>query len=486
MSNTTKLTFKKLNLTKVNLIKGAVVCFIDENENDEAFLNAILVKVGGSLTDIKKHPKYLNLKNGDFLEFPLVSNSGMDALIIVRKPKDTTKLNVRKVGAKLANLTHYDSITIFTSDVEFLTQITYGFQSKSYFFDKYKGVQSESVGNLNILSLCPKIFKKNYLEYSALIEGITLTRDLTNEPSNILTTEEFSKRLESLSKFGLKIKILEEAELKKLGMNALLGVGQGSPSPSKVVIMEWKGIQGKDPLVIVGKGVVFDTGGISLKPANGMEQMTVDMGGAGVVAGLMKTIALRGVKKHVIGAVGLVENMPDGNAQRPGDVVTSMKGDTIEIINTDAEGRLVLCDLLWYVQQRYNPKALIDLATLTGAIIVALGNEKAGVFSNNKVFAEQFIECALEEGEGAWQMPLDDSYDNLLKSHIADVKNVGGRPANSISAAKFLQRFVDNDVPWIHLDIAGVASAGARSSISPKGATGWGVKSLNKLIDKYF
>ena len=185
MSNTTKLTFKKLNLTKVNLIKGAVVCFIDENENDKAFLNAILVKVGGSLTDIKKHPKYLNLKNSDFLEFPLVNNSGIDALIIVRKPKDTTKLNVRKVGAKLANLTHYDSITIFTSDVEFLTQITYGFQSKSYFFDKYKGVQSESVGNLNILSLSPKIFKKNYLEYSALIEGITLTRDLTNEPSNI-------------------------------------------------------------------------------------------------------------------------------------------------------------------------------------------------------------------------------------------------------------------------------------------------------------
>jgi len=486
MSNTTKLTFKKLNLTKVNLIKGAVVCFIDENENDKAFLNAVVVKAGGSLTDIKKHPKYLNLKNGNFLEFPLASNSGIEAIIIVKKPSDITEVNVRKVGAKLANLTHYDSITIFTSNIEFLTQITYGFQLKSYFFDKYKGVQSERVGNLNILSLSPKIFKKNYLEYSALIEGITFTRDLTNEPSNILTTEEFSKRLESLSNLGLKIKILEEVELKKLGMNALLGVGQGSPSPSKVVIMEWKGAIGKDPLVIVGKGVVFDTGGISLKPANGMEQMTVDMGGAGVVAGLMKTIALKRSKKYVIGAVGLVENMPDGKAQRPGDVVTSMKGDTIEIINTDAEGRLVLCDLLWHVQQKYNPKAVIDLATLTGAIIVALGNEKAGVFSNNQAFVEQFLECASEEGEGAWQMPLDNSYDSLLKSNVADIKNVGGRPANSISAARFLQRFVDNDVPWIHLDIAGVASTGTGSSVSPKGATGWGVKSLNKLIDKYF
>lgn len=486
MSNTTKLMFKKLNLAKVNLIKGAVVCFIDENENDKAFLREVVVNVGEILKDVKKHPKYLDLKDGNFLEFPLACNTRIEALIIVKKPKDITAVNVRKVGAKLANLTHYDSITMFTSDIEFLTQITYGFQLKSYFFDKYKGEQSKRIKNLSILSLSPKIFKKNYLEYSALIEGITLTRDLTNEPSNILTTEEFAKRLESLSNLGLKIQILEEAELKKLGMNALLGVGQGSPSPSKVVIMEWQGIKGKDPLVIVGKGVVFDTGGISLKSANGMEQMTVDMGGAGVVAGLMKTIAIRGAKKHVIGAVGLVENMPDGNAQRPGDVVTSMKGDTIEIINTDAEGRLVLCDLLWYVQQKYAPKAVIDLATLTGAIIVALGNEKAGVFSNNQAFAEQFIECALEEGEGAWQMPLDSSYDRLLKSHIADVKNVGGRPANSISAARFLHRFVDNDIPWIHLDIAGVASTGTGSSISPKGATGWGIKSLNKLIDKYF
>jgi len=486
MSNITKLTVNKLNLTKVHLIKGAVVCFMDENENDKAFLNEVILKGGEMLKDIKKHPKYQNLKDGDFLEFPLAGNTKIEAIIIVKKPNDITEVNVRKVGAKLANLTHYDSITIFTSNIEFLTQVTFGFQLNSYFFDKYKSERSKRVKNISILSLSPKIFKKNYLEYSALIEGITLTRDLTNEPSNILTTEEFAKRLESLSNLGLKIQILEEAELKKLGMHALLGVGQGSPSPSKVVIMEWQGIKGKDPLVIVGKGVVFDTGGISLKPANGMEQMTVDMGGAGVVAGLMKAIAIRGAKKHVIGAVGLVENMPDGNAQRPGDVVTSMKGDTIEIINTDAEGRLVLCDLLWYVQQKYTPKAVIDLATLTGAIIVALGNEKAGVFSNNQAFTEQFIECALEEGEGVWQMPLDNSYDRLLKSHIADVKNVGGRPANSISAARFLQRFVDNDLPWIHLDIAGVASTGTGSSISPKGATGWGVKSLNKLIEKYF
>jgi leucyl aminopeptidase len=279
---------------------------------------------------------------------------------------------------------------------------------------------------------------------------------------------------------------LEEKDLKKLGMNALLGVGQGSPSPTKVMVIEWRGAGDAKPLALVGKGVVFDTGGISLKSPTGMEAMTVDMGGAGVVVGLMKVLALRKAKSNVVGFVGLVENMPDGNAQRPGDVVKSMKGDTIEIINTDAEGRLVLCDVMWYAQKYYKPAALIDLATLTGAIIVSLGHDKAGVFSNSDDFYEKFILSAIKEDEGAWRMPLDENYNKLLKSDIADMKNVGGRAANAITAAQFLQRFIEDDLPWIHLDIAGVASTGSETKFAPKGASGWGVKTLNRLVADFY
>jgi leucyl aminopeptidase len=237
---------------------------------------------------------------------------------------------------------------------------------------------------------------------------------------------------------------------------------------------------------LVGKGVVFDTGGISLKPAAGMEDMTMDMGGAGVVCGVMKTLALRGAKANVVGLVGLVENMPSDRATRPGDVVTSMKGDTIEVINTDAEGRLVLADVLWYAHEHYKPAGIVDLATLTGAIIIGLGHENAGVFSNDDTFAGHFLKAAEAEGEGAWRMPMGQAYDDMLKSDIADMKNVGGRPAGSITAAQFLKRFVKDDVPWMHLDIAGVASVKSETTYAPKGASGWGVMALNRLVaDRY-
>ena len=269
-------------------------------------------------------------------------------------------------------------------------------------------------------------------------------------------------------------------------MRTLLAVGQGSESPTKVVVMQWKRGGDAAPLALCGKGVVFDTGGISIKPAQGMEEMTMDMGGAGVVAGVMKTLALREAAANVVGLVGLVENMPDGEAQRPGDVVRSMKGDTIEVINTDAEGRLVLADVLWYAQERFKPRAIVDLATLTGAIIVALGHENAGVFSNDEGLAKDFLAAAEAEGEGAWRMPLAPAYDKLLKSRIADVANVGGRPAGAVTAAQFLQRFVKEEVPWVHLDIAGVAYLSKDSDLAPKGATGWGVRALDRLIrDKY-
>jgi len=254
-----------------------------------------------------------------------------------------------------------------------------------------------------------------------------------------------------------------------------------------MVVMRWNGGEkGTAPLALVGKGVVFDTGGISLKPAAGMEDMTMDMGGAGVVAGVMRALALRGAKANVVGLVGLVENMPSGNATRPGDVVTSMKGDTIEVINTDAEGRLVLCDVMWYAQEHIKPAAMIDLATLTGAVIIGLGHENAGVFSNDDDLCKQFLKASEKEGEGAWRLPLGQGYDDQIKSRIADMKNTGGRAAGSITAAQFLYRFVQDEMPWIHLDIAGVASVKAEIAYAPKGATGWGVMALNRLIsDNY-
>ncbi len=316
-------------------------------------------------------------------------------------------------------------------------------------------------------------------------EAVHFTRDLVNDPANILTTTEFAARLLAMRDMGLSVEVLDEPQLEALGMRALLGVGQGSDSPTKLVVMQWKGAEGA-PLALVGKGVVFDTGGISIKPAGGMEEMICDMGGAGVVAGTMRALAARKAKAHVVGLVGLVENMPDGRAQRPGDVVRSMKGDTIEIINTDAEGRLVLADVLWYAQERFQPKAMIDLATLTGAQVVALGHEMAGVFANDDALCADLLKAAAGQGEGAWRMPLGPAYDALIKSRMADMKNTGGRPAGAITAAQFLQRFVKPGQAWAHIDIAGVAYPPAETALAPKGATGWGVRTLDALVRARF
>jgi len=315
---------------------------------------------------------------------------------------------------------------------------------------------------------------------------VCFTRDLVSEPANVLTTSEFASRLSALSDLGVEVEVLDEAELERLGMRTLLAVGQGSSSPSKVVVMNWKGRGDAAPLALVGKGVVFDSGGISIKPGAGMEEMTMDMGGAGVVAGVMRTLALRKAPANVVGLVGLVENMLSGDAQRPGDVVRSMKGDTVEVINTDAEGRLVLADVLWYAQERFSPAGVIDLATLTGAIIIALGHEKAGVFANDDALADAILAAAETEGEGAWRMPLSPAYDKLLKSRIADIANVGGRAAGSITAAQFLKRFIKDGVPWAHIDIAGVAYDPKGTELSRKGATGWGVRTLDRLVRERF
>ena len=319
---------------------------------------------------------------------------------------------------------------------------------------------------------------------AALADGVELTRELVTEPANIIYPESFVERVtKRLASSGITVRVLDDKEMAKLGMGALLGVAQGSRKPARLLVMEWNGgAAGAKPTAFVGKGVTFDTGGISIKPAANMEDMKWDMGGAGAVAGAMLAIAGRKAKANVIGVCGLVENMPDGNAQRPGDVVTSMSGQTIEVINTDAEGRLVLCDCITWVQQEYQPTAIIDLATLTGAIIVSLGHEQAGIFSNDETLAGKLIAAGEVSGDKLWRMPLGAAYDKLIDSPIADMKNVGPREGGSITAAQFIQRFVDKGIPWAHLDIAGMAWSSKPGVTWAKGATGYGVRLLDRFV----
>jgi leucyl aminopeptidase len=417
---------------------------------------------------------------GIAVEFP--SGLAAKALQVVKLDRRPSAEEARNAGATLAIFKGRDRLTLCAGAASRIGDLALGLVLRAYDFDAHKTGEKTARDGATVFCAKPDEARAEAEAAMAVAEGVVFTRDLVNEPSNVLTTEEFAARLLAMKKLGLKIEVLEEKDLEKLGMRALLGVGQGSESPSKVVVMEWAGGGEEKPLALIGKGVVFDTGGISIKPAAGMEDMTMDMGGAGVVAGVMRALALRKAKANVVGLVGLVENMPDGRAQRPGDVVRSMKGDTIEVINTDAEGRLVLCDVMWYAQDRFEPTAMIDLATLTGAIIIGLGHENAGVFSNNDALANAFLKAAKAEGEGAWRMPLGKAYDDMLKSNIADMKNVGGRAAGSITAAQFLQRFVKDETPWIHLDIAGVASVKSDTALAPKGATGWGVMALDRLV----
>ena len=411
-----------------------------------------------------------------------------EALDVVILPRRCSVEDARKAGAGLGKVRGNAALTVLAGTNPKAAEIAFGIAMRDYGFDDHKTADAkEDARAVTMMVSKPDEVEAAAAPLLAVAEGTFFTRDLVNEPANVLTTTEFANRLVALKDIGLEVEVLEEDKLKELGMGALLSVGEGSESPSKVAVMQWNGGE-KDaaPLALVGKGVVFDTGGISLKPAAGMEDMTMDMGGAGVVAGAMKALALRKAKANVVGLVGLVENMPSGRATRPGDVVTSMKGDTIEVINTDAEGRLVLCDVMHYAQERFKPAGMIDLATLTGAIIIGLGHENAGVFSNDDALCNGFLKAAEAEGEGAWRMPLGKGYAKQLKSRIADVKNVGGRPAGSITAAEFLQRFVQDGTPWIHLDIAGVASVKAETALAPAGATGWGVSGLGRLVADTF
>ncbi|MBF9036148.1 leucyl aminopeptidase [Rhodobacterales bacterium HKCCE2091] len=419
---------------------------------------------------------------GDVIELAFPAGLAATALLVVKLDRRPQPAAARKAGAEIAKRMEGQDLTLCAGSTTRLPELALGILLRAYAYEEMKSAEPKPRGAARILCTKPDEVEAAMAPVRARAEGVFFTRDLVSAPSNVLTTETFAKKLEGLQEIGVEVEILEEKELEKLGMRTLLAVGMGSESPSKVVVMRWRGGKDEKPLAIVGKGVVFDTGGISIKPAAGMEDMTMDMGGAGVVAGVMKTLALRKAHANVVGLVGLVENMPDGRAQRPGDVVKSMKGDTVEVINTDAEGRLVLCDVLWYAQERFEPVGVVDLATLTGAIIIGLGHENAGVFSNDDPFCNAFLEAAAEEGEGAWRMPLGAAYDKQLKSDIADMKNVGGRPAGSITAAQFLQRFIKDGMPWIHLDIAGVAQVKSATDMAPKGATGWGVLALDRLV----
>lgn len=369
----------------------------------------------------------------------------------------------------------------------FAANVALGTRLRSYRFDKYLTTQKKedkpSVKKLTVLTDAASAAKSAFGALDKVADGVFLTRDLVSEPANIIHPESFAAECRKLAELGVEIEVLGEKQMKKLGMGALLGVGQGSDRESQLVVMRWNGAKDKNaaPLALIGKGVCFDTGGISIKPAAGMEEMKWDMAGAGAVTGAMKALAGRQARANVVGVVGLVENMPSGNAQRPGDVVTSASGQTIEVINTDAEGRLVLADAIWYAKEQFKPSAMIDLATLTGAIIISLGNDYAGLFSNDDSLAEGIAAAGTSVDEKVWRLPMGDSYDKQLKSDIADMKNVGGREGGSITAAQFIKRFV-GDTPWAHIDIAGTAWSKKDAATCPKGATAFGVRLLDALV----
>lgn len=438
-------------------------------------------------------------KKGKVLDIVAPAGAGVSRVILVGagSSKSFTLLDAESVGGNAAAqlLSGQDKSGVIAlgglslkkpSADEIAAAIANGARLKCYRFDKYRTKEKKEdkpVLSKIAISTSSTKAKDNYADLEKIGDGVFLTRDLVSEPANILFPESFAKRCEALSKLGVKVKVLGEAEMKKLGMGSLLGVGQGSVRESKLVAMEWMGgKKGDAPVAFVGKGVTFDTGGISLKPAPGMEDMKWDMGGAGAVTGAMAAIAGRKAKANVVGVIGLVENMPDGNAQRPGDVVTSMSGQTIEVLNTDAEGRLVLADALWWTQETYKPKTVIDLATLTGAIIISLAHEFAGIFTKDDKLAKQLDAAGVATGDLLWRMPLTQAHDEMIKSDIADMQNIGGKGGGSSTAAAFLGRFIQDGVSWAHLDIAGMAWNTKDKPTCPKGGSGYGVRLLDEFV----
>ena len=475
----------------------------------------LLSAEGGGLSDVAKA-----CDPAKTLEraFAIADFSGKFAASVeVIAPEGSTLDRLVAIGAgKTANLKEYDWLKLGgsiaalfrkTTDVTVVldlpemsigaadaANVAAGILLRAYNFDKYKTKKDDAdnkpadqkPSKFNIHCADPAAAKKAFADIEAVVNGVVLARDLVNEPANKLGPIEFAAETKALEKLGVKVEILAEKEMAKLGMGALLGVAQGSPRGARLVVMQWNGGKAKDkPVAFVGKGVTFDTGGNSMKPAAGMEDMKGDMGGAAAVTGLMHALAARKAKVNVVGIIGLVENAVDGSAQRPGDIVTSMSGQTIEVLNTDAEGRLVLADALWYCNQRFEPKFMVNLATLTGAIMVALGQSHAGLFSNNDELAGRLSEAGLATQEKLWRMPLGAEYDKLIDSKNADMKNIGGRYGGSITAAQFLQRFV-KETPWAHLDIAGTAMGSPSNEINQSWGSGFGVRLLDRLVRDHY
>ncbi len=480
-----KINFKNQAFSKSY---GNLLLFVDEKFNISSLKKLISISEYSYIQDL--------LKN-ESLEKKIITFdiSSKRKIILISLKNNSTKSDAENLGAKCYDLfkklnkTDYivNSNSIANKFKNLVGYFLHGIKLKSYTFEKYKTKKNKKT--ISIIVIGKNIpSKKDQIKFRALEDGTFYTRDLVSEPGNVLHPDEYAKRINSLRKFGLKINIYDDKKLKKLGMNTLLGVGQGSIRGSYLVTIEWNGLRDKSkPLAFVGKGVCFDTGGISLKPAKFMEDMTYDMAGSAVVVGLMKSLALRKAKINAVGVVGLVENMPGGNAQRPGDIVKSYSGKTVEILNTDAEGRLVLADALTFTEEKFRPKFIVDLATLTGAIIVSLGSEYAGLFSNNDKLSNQLIESGKNVEEKVWRMPLNKNYDKLIDSKNADMQNinyVGG--AGSTTAAQFLQRFILNKTPWAHLDIAGMAFSKYGGALNSGGATGYGVRLLNKLIEEFY
>ncbi|HZU62629.1 MAG TPA: leucyl aminopeptidase [Novosphingobium sp.] len=435
-------------------------------------------------------------KGGQIAEAFLPAEAGVvrQALLGVGEESDAARrgLALEKAGAALSAryLTSGEEALALQAaglSADDVAALLLGLRLRGWRQDAYRTTQKDeekpSLARIEVVG-APEGAESAWAAAVAVAEGVEFTRTLVTEPANVLYPESFVARAEArYAGTGLALRVLDEADMKALGMGALLGVAQGSVKPPRLLVIQWNGgPAGEPPVALVGKGVTFDTGGISLKPAGGMEDMKWDMGGAGAVAGAMLTLALRGARANVVGICGLVENMPDGNAQRPGDVVTSMNGQTIEVINTDAEGRLVLCDALTFVQREYKPKAVVDLATLTGAIIATLAHEYAGIFSTNDEIAAQLVAAGAGVGEELWRLPMGKAYDKMIDSPIADMKNVGGRFGGSITAAQFLARFIEDGVAWAHLDIAGMVWADKPGATWAKGATGYGVRLLDRFI----
>jgi leucyl aminopeptidase len=490
----------KFGFTSFAHQSGVLVAFCGENLKFGAATHKALAPAGDLVRRAATADRFTG-KNGSALDIVAPTGLNVPRLVVIGtgkeselKRRDLVKLGgvaMGRVPAVAAEATIFAEFGSGALKADQIADLVLGARLRAYSFDRYKTKREnddERPKQVEVHFACanPAGAEKSWARATAIADGVVIARDLVNEPANVLYPAEFARRTSALGKLGVSVEVLDVAAMKKLGMNALLGVGQGSVHESKVVVMRWNGgKRGVAPVSFIGKGVCFDTGGISIKPAASMEDMKGDMAGAACVVGLMHALAARKAKVNAVGAIGLVENMPDGKAQRPGDIVKTMSGQTIEIINTDAEGRLVLADVLHYVNKRFKPRFMINLATLTGAIIVALGQEYAGMFSNDDKLVERLNKAGEATGERVWRMPLGPEYDKMIDSKFADMKNTGGRWGGSITAAQLLQRFVDK-TPWVHLDIAGTAMGSPQTDINKSWASGWGVRLLERLVEDYY